>query len=102
VYLVLIWILFIVFTSITEIDEPHYLLFSTVMFYITYIHNQIIPNNMSLRTCTILISIPSFIMSYMAERYNSFLCLNPINDELFMTLVFIYWYLIIHIISERN
>ncbi len=98
--LILIWIIFTIVISFKEPTDPEYLVMCLIMFYITLIFNFIKPIKMSLKITTIFISIPSVILWYIAYGYNDFLSLNPISEELFFLLLFIYFYIIIYIISE--
>jgi hypothetical protein len=82
------------------IGASHYLLFSGTMFYLTYIHNQINPSILTLRISVFYLTVPSALLWYIAYHYNDFLCINPISEELFISLMFIYWYVIIYIASE--
>jgi hypothetical protein len=96
--LLLTWVSFIISMSFSEeLDQSHYILFSGSMFYFTYLYNQIKPTQISIRTILLLFNIPSIILWYIAFVYNDFLCITPINYELFMSLVFVYIYLTIYV-----
>ena len=99
--LVIIWICFIfLMTMSEELDQYHYLLFSSSMLYFTYLYNRIQPIRMSLRIGIIFLAIPSIIFWYIAFVYNDFLCLTPISYECLVSLVFIYSYLMTYIFWE--
>jgi hypothetical protein len=95
--LLLTWASFIVSMSFSEeLDQSHYLLFSVSMLYFTYLYNRIKPTRISVKTILLLFNIPSIILWYIAFVYNDFLCITPINYELFKGLFFIYIYLTIY------
>lgn len=85
-----------------ELDQFYYLLFSAFMFYFTYLYNQIQPVNIPARTTLLLFNIPSTILWYIAFVYNDFLSITPINYETFISLFFIYIYLILYFFLERG
>ena len=101
--LVLAWISFIILMSFSEeLDQSHYLLFSSSMFYFTYLYNKIRPSYMSIKITLILINISSLILWYIAFVYNDFLSIKPMSYELFVSLFFIYVYLMVYIFFESS
>ena len=99
--LIILWFSFILIPGLfPDIDAPHYLLFSSTMLYLTYVYNQVSPLILTPRISVFFLSIPSSILWYMAYHYNNFLCINPISEEAFVTLMFIYWYIMIYASSE--
>jgi len=98
---IVLWLIFIFIPGLfPDIDGSHYLLFSGTMFYLIYIYNQVSPVVLTPRMTMFFLSIPSAILWYIAYHYNDFLCINPISEESFTILMFIYWYAIIYIASE--
>jgi hypothetical protein len=99
--LIILWLTFILIPGLfPDIDASHYLLFSGTMFYLTYIYNQINPLILTPRISVLFLNIPSSILWYVAYHYNDFLCINPISKEFFVSLMFIYWYVMIYVASE--
>jgi len=102
-YLLIIWILFTLLCGyMTEMDQAHYLLFSSTMFYFTYIYNNVNPIIITPKICALFLMIPSIIIWFIADRFNSFLALDPISNELFMVISLLYFYSLIYIASECN
>jgi hypothetical protein len=100
--LAVIWTSFILLMIFSEeLDQPHYLLFSGLMFYLTYVYNKINPFKMTVRKTIILLTIPNLIFWYIGFVYNDFLCLTPISYELFIALLFTYTYLLLYIFTEH-
>jgi hypothetical protein len=96
--IVLTWAIFIILMSVSEdLDQPHYLLFSCFMFYFTYINNQVKPRIMTIKWTIIFLITPNLIFWYIGFVYNDFLCLNPISYEMFMSILFTYFYLMIYL-----
>lgn len=101
--LMLVWVSFIVLVSLSnELDQFNYFIFSGFMFYFTYVFNKIKPLYLPSHIVILLLTIPSFILGYVLFVYNDFLCLNPISYELFITLLFVYIYLMIYIFIEHS
>lgn len=101
--LLIIWNGFILLMSFfEELDQSHYFLFSVAMLYFTYLYNQIRPINMSSRITLLLFNIPTIILWYIAFVYNDFLCITPITYETFMSLFFIYTYLMLYFFMEYS
>jgi hypothetical protein len=99
--LIILWLTFILIPGLSpDIDALHYLLFSGTMFYLTYIYNQVNPLILTRRISAFFLSIPSILLWYIAYRYNDFLCINPISEEFFISLMLIYWYALIYTASE--
>jgi hypothetical protein len=100
--LVVIWICFILSMIFSEeLDQPHYLLFSGLMLYFTYIYNKIAPFKMTARKIVFFTIIPNLIFWYIGFVYNDFLSLTPISYELFVFLLFTYTYLLLYIFAEH-
>ena len=100
-YLIIIWTCFILLMTVSEkLDQFYYLLFSSLMFYFTYLYNKIQPIRMSLRIGVIFLIIPSVIFWYVAFVYNDFLCLTPINHDVLVSLLFVYIYIMTYIFWE--
>ena len=101
--LLLAWISFIILMSFSEeLDQSHYLLFSSSMFYFTYLHNKIRPICMSIKATLILVNTSSLILWYIAFVYNDFLSIKPISYKLFMSLFFVYIYLMVYTFFESS
>jgi len=99
--LVIIWICFIFLMTMSKrLDQTHYVLFSSLMLYFTYLYNKIQPIRMSLRISSCLLSIPSVIFWYIIFVYNDFLSLKPITFEALVGLLFVYVYLIAYVFWE--
>jgi hypothetical protein len=99
--LTLIWIGFIISMSFPEeLDLFHYLLFSSAMFYVTYVYNQINPTVLSIRIGLLFLNIPTIVLWYIAFVYNDFLSIDPISYESFVSLFLIYIYLTLHVFFE--
>jgi hypothetical protein len=98
---IIFWLTFILIPGLfPDIDASHYLLFSCTMLYLTYIYNKVNPSILTPRISVLFLSIPSTLVWYIAYHYNDFLCINLISEEFFISLMFIYWYVIIYIASE--
>ena len=80
-----------------ELDQTHFLLFSCSMFYLLYLCNRIRPTDLPLKSALLLFNFPTIILWYVAFVYNDFLCINPISYEVFMSLFFIYFYVILYV-----
>jgi len=101
--LILTWISFVVLMSFSEeLDQSHYLLFSSSMLYFTYLYNKVIPTYMSVKITLLLVNISSLILWYIAFVYNDFLSLKPLSYELFVSLFFTYIYLMIYVFFESS
>ena len=72
------------------------------MFYLIYVTNKVRPFKLTLRGLLLLLSVPNFLFGYVAFVYNDFLALNPISYELFITLLFIYVYVITYAFLENK
>lgn len=95
---VLFWIGFILVMSFSEeLDQAHFLLFGGSMLYCTYIYNRINPRTLSTKMIIVLFNIPIILLWYIAFVYNDFLCINPMPYEMFMSLLFIYAYIILYL-----
>lgn len=102
-FLVLAWLCFILLMTLCEeLDQLHYLLFSSSMLYLTYVVNKVKPFKITLRGIFLLLSIPNFLLGYVAFVYNDFLALNPISYECFIALLFIYVYVITYAFLENK
>jgi hypothetical protein len=94
----IIWIGFILLmSSIEELDQAHFLLFSCSMFYLFYLYNSIRPTYLSLKTFLFLFNFSTIILWYVAFVYNDFLCITPMPYEMFMSLFFTYLYVIFYV-----
>ena len=101
--LIVVWVSFIVLmTFCKDLDQSHYLLFSSSMLYLTYVINKVQSFELTVRGLLLFLSIPHLIFGYIAFVYNNFLALNPIRDELFLTLLFIYTYLLAYAFLENK
>ena len=102
-FLVFFWFCFIILMTLCEeLDQQHYLLFSSAMFYVTYVINKVRPVKLTLRGLLFFLSVPNFLFGYGAFVYNDFLALNPISYELFIALLFIYVYIITYAFLENK
>jgi hypothetical protein len=100
--LLVIWVSFILLMILSEeLDQSHYLLFSGLMFYFTYVYNKINSFKMTTREIILFTTIPNSIFWYIGFVYNDFLSLTPISYELFIVLLFTYTYLLLYIFIEN-
>ena len=96
--LITIWLSFVLIMGLSdELDQYHYLLFSSFMLYFTYLYNQVLPINLSIKFTVTLLIIPSGILWYLAFVYNDFLSLNPLSYEAFVIMFFVYTYLLLYL-----
>lgn len=101
--LILFWGGFILLTiSFEELDQFHYILFLVAMLYFTYLYNKVSPFEIATRKAILLLIIPNIIFWYISFVYNDFLSLTPISFELFLTILFIYTYIILYIFIETS
>lgn len=91
--LAVIWFVFIVLMSFSELDQPHFLLFLGSMFYFTYLYNQVKPTEIPPQLVILLLMVPGNIFWYIFIVYNDFLSFNPIQYELLFSIYLIYVYL---------
>jgi hypothetical protein len=99
--LIALWSAFILIPGLfPDVDASHYLLFSGTMLYFTYICNQVSPLVLTPKASMYFLSIPSSILWYVAYHYNDFLCIDPISEEVFVSLMFVYGYTMIYALSE--
>ena len=96
--IIYIWSIFIILIGIAETELGDYLLFSFVMFYITYIYNQINPIELNYKTFSIFFLIPSSIMWWILYVYNYLLSDYPIAEHTILSIIFLYFYVLIFII----
>ena len=102
-FFVFLWLCFVILMTLCgELDQLHYLLFSSSMFYLIYVTNKVRPFKLTLRGLLLLLSVPNFLFGYVAFVYNDFLALNPISYELFIALLFIYVYVITYAFLENK
>jgi len=93
----LIWTGFIILISVLEeLDKRHFVLFGGSMFYFMYLYNQVKPTNISSKSVLLLFNIPTLIFWYIGFVYNDFLSINPTSHEVFVSCVFIYFYLMLY------
>jgi hypothetical protein len=101
--LFLIWLSFVLLMSFSEeLDLAHFVLFSSSMFYFTSLYNKINPVVLSKKTTLLLFSATTLILWYTAFVYNDFLCLNPIPYEMFMSLFFTYFLIILYLLISLH
>ena len=99
--LLLVWPFFILLLSLAkELDQIHYFLSSVLMFYFTYLYDQVYIIKISLRTNVCLLLIPSIIFWYIAFVYNDFLCLTPISHEILVSILFFHAYIMMYVFWE--
>ena len=99
--LLLVWTPFIFLLSLAkELDQIHYFLSSVLMFYFTYLYDQVYIIKISLRTNVCLLLIPSIIFWYIAFVYNDFLCLAPMSHEILVSILFFHAYIMIYVFWE--
>ena len=101
-YLIYIWSIFIFFMGIAEIRLVDYLLFCIAMFYVTYICNQIKPIKLNVKFFFILILIPSSIFWWIIYVYNYLLSDVPIKEHTILSIIFLYFYIVIFIIWKSS
>ena len=98
--LTLIWTGFITLSSVLEeLDKRHFMLFGGAMFYFIYHYNQVKPISISSKSALLLFNIPTSIFWYIIFVYNDFLSINPVSHEVFMSWFFIYFYLMLYLLS---
>lgn len=96
----LIWTGFIILISaLEELDKRHFVLFSGSMFYFIYLYNQLRPTNISSKSILLLFNIPTLIFWYIGFVYNDFLSINPASHEIFVSWFFIYFYLMLYLLT---
>lgn len=96
--LIILWIIFIIFVSISqELSQLYYFLFSSFMLGFSYVYNQMNFVDFSLKFVIGFLSLPSILFWYAAFVYNNFLSLTPIEYEAFVSLAFIYLYVVLYI-----
>ena len=101
--LIMVWIIFVIFVSVSrKLNHLHYFLSSSFMLGLTYIYNQTNLINFPLRSVLGFLFVPSLFFWYIALVYNGFLALTPIDSEAFVSLVFIYLYVLFYIFSESS
>ena len=97
-----IWSSFIFFIGVSESDDSHYFLFCSVMLYVTYIYNQIYYIKLTPKTCSLLLSIPSVILWWILYVYNYLLSLEPFSNEVIISIIFLYFYILLYIFWEYD
>ena len=99
--LLLIWVVFVFSLSLAkELDQLHYFLFSSLMFYLSYLYHQTHPAKVPLLMNVCLLVIPSIIFWYIAFVYNNFLCLTPLSQEVLVSMVFFHIYVMVYVFWE--
>jgi hypothetical protein len=92
-----IWAGFIILSSILEeLDKRHFVLFGGSMFYFMYLYNQVKPTSISSKAVLLLFNIPTLIFWYVIFVYNDFLSINPVAYEVFISWLFIDFYLMLY------
>lgn len=100
--LIALWIFFIIIMTKANLKTSYYILFSVCMFCLVTLYNFFKPTILSNKLAIILLTIPSCIFWYIAFVYNNFLCINPLDDFLIVTLLFFYVYILIYVFWEIN
>jgi hypothetical protein len=73
----IIWVSFIVFTSVfQELNLLHYLFLNFLMLWFIYLYNLVKPLEVSVRLFILLFTGPSIVTGYIAFIYNNFLIIN--------------------------
>jgi|SRR6056300_904376 len=102
-FLVVLWSSFTILMAFCEeLDQQHYLLFSSFMLYIIYLSNKVKPFRLTLRGLLISLSIPNFIFGYIIFVYNDFLAVNPISYEFLTAVSFTYIYILVYAFLENK
>nr|BBC77605.1 hypothetical protein [Nitzschia sp. PL1-4] len=83
-----------------ELTQINYLVFSFIMFCLTYFLNYSVNIIVPFRVAILLLNIPNIILWYIAFVYNDFLCITPLSDEIFMGLFLLYSYLNLYFYLE--
>ena len=98
--LIIIWIGFTIFTSLSqELTQLNYFLYNSIMLCVTYFYNLIETKAISPNILGIIIIIPSILFWYIAYVYNDFLSITPIRYEIFVSLLLIYSYTLYFLFS---
>ena len=98
-----IWSGFILSLSFfEELNQYLYFFLSLLMFGLTYVSNQMNPLRISLKLAIIIFNVPGLMLWYLAFVYNDFLAINPVSYELFMSIFFIYCYLLLYILLNKS
>lgn len=95
-----IWIVFTFLMGVAETDVNHYLLFCFSMFYITFIYNQIYSVKITPKYFAILILLPSLILWWILYVFNYLLSMDPLDEHLIISIIFLYFYILIYIFWE--
>lgn len=99
--LLIIWVSFVIVISVfQELNQLDYFLYSCVILCLLYFYNLVNHTSISLRVVILISSIPNIIFWDVAFVYNDFLSLTSIRYEIFVSLLFIYVYVIIYIFCE--
>lgn len=85
-----------------NMDGPHYWTFGLFMLYLTYVYNKIFPFKLTFYNIIVLTTPTSILLWWVAYKYNDFLSLDPIDDNVFLVISGIYSYLIIFILSNKK
>ena len=101
--LTVLWGSFVFLISYSEeVSQYYYFFLSGLMFWLTYLNNQIWSVNISMKTALILLTVPSLILWYIAFVYNDFLAIRPISFELLLAIFFIHSYLTLYFIFNSE
>ena len=92
--LVLIWIVVTVLMGLALPNLYQYLLFCVIMFFVTYIYNEVNPTTLNLKFFCLFISIPSSIMWWILYIYNDFLTDFYIDEPTVLFVIAWYFYML--------
>jgi hypothetical protein len=110
--LLFIWTVFTLFVGVSyageSMDDQRYVLLLFVMFYATYICNQMAVIQVNSKIYVLLFSIPCTIMQYLVYGCNNFLWIYPTVDlrtflgKILFWSFWAYCYIILFIICESE
>ena len=72
------------------------------MFYFIYGYNKLDPFILSFKTTLLFLILPSIIFWYIFFIYNDFLALLPVKWEIFVGLLFTYFYVTLYLYYSIN
>lgn len=101
VSLILSWFSFIIFVSLfPELVQLQYFLYGSCMFWFTYLYNCIFCVKIPPYFVLLSSAIPTVLFWYVAFVYNDFLSLTPMKYEIFLSLLFFYFYILTYIVYK--
>lgn len=96
----IVWTLSMGLTIFGYMDQPHYLTFNLTMLYFTFLYNKVKPTKLTFGKTAAFLLIPSSCFWYIYYKYNWFLSLQPMEEHYIVSIMFMYFYILIYIASE--